>query len=1826
MMLLAVTLCTSTSLFSSHISGGEFHWECQGSGMYRIGLTLHRDCAGATLPATQTVLMQSSCFSFSIQLQLVGSFETSQLCPAQLPNSTCNGGALPGTEQYTYSALIPLPTCGIWTFSYTNIYRNEAIVNLATPGNKATYIMATMNSSVDVCQDSPLFINKPIPFVCLGEPVLYSFGVTDPTGDVLSYHFVSAKGANGNNIPYVAPNSGAVPIPGITLDQVSGEVQFTPMMLGNWVVVVRVDRRDTNGNLVASIIRDMQFVVHPCSNQPPDPDSGVITNLTGTAVQTAPRAVSLCPNGSFCFDLSITDPNPGDALLVSNNIAQALPGATLSTSGTNPLQVTVCWTPSVSPGVYTFQMLASDNACPILALQTYVYTVLIRPLPLLNFEFTPESCPGAGDGTLTAIPRSGGEPFTYVWNVPGTGPTITGVAGSYNVVATDAFGCESIMFTGEIPFADAVSVSIIGPDSSCAGAAIQLQGVVVNGTDPVWNSSGGTFIGNGSNVTYIPSQADVLAGSATITLSASAGPDCPPVTSTHVVGLANSFLGIAVVPGAITCNGSNDGTAVVEPVYPTHAYTWSFAIGETGPSITDLTPGQHSVTITHPLGCDTTLYFMITEPEPLEMELISLAHAPCDGEGSVEVLANGGTSPYVFAWSNGSSGATMQAQPGTYSAWATDVNGCPSDTLIVTIEGGTAPPSAHAGEDLVGCMGDLPVTLQGSVVNAQSGVWSGGSGSFNGSWPDVQYMPSMTDVQNGGVELTLTTVGSADCPPSTDQVWIALPNSFEGATLTGSDALCHGAFNGTASFSPVQPGSIHNWSQPTALTSPMATGLGAGPISVQVIDAYGCDTTLSIVIGEPEPLLISDLLVTHEGCAGDGDGSVLASVNGGTAPYLFAWSNGSDAPDITVVAGAWALMVTDANGCSVQDSATVLALGQPNAAQAGMDLVGCMAALPVDLNGSVTHASSGIWSGGSGTFSGTWPAIQYTPSAADIQVGSVELSLTTVGNTACPPATDVLILHLPNSFAGAVLLASDVLCNGTATGTATFTPNAPDLDLQWNDAAGQSTFTATGLVAGQYTVVASDTFGCDTTLSVTVGEPEPLSITDMAVTHEICAGDGNGSVSASVSGGTLPYVHAWNNGASSPSIAVGAGTWEVVVTDANGCSVQASATVNTTAGANTADAGPDLVHCHGDQVIALNGSVTNASGGSWSGGTGTFLGSWPTVGYLASTADVLNGGVELMLTTVGSTGCPPATDIVFIALSNAFLNASLTATDALCHDSTDGSIVFTPHMAGNTYLWDDPAAQTTATATGLPAGIWTLIVSDGWGCDTTLNATIQHPEVLIINDALINATTCHAGDDGSASLVIEGGTPTYSVTWSNGSTGATIVGLEAGSYTASVSDAQGCTAEATVIVEEPEAITLDVQAPDTVCINVPMEFSASAKGGTGSLEVNWGNLGVGGTVQASFSQSQTVQVTVSDATGCVGPLFTLPITVLDLNSASLVTHGDTTVCAGGSAQVRAELFNYAGEATMVWPQLGAFGNGPFTVPVSQSIDIVVQVTDVCSAMLEGMVELRMEGAPDLELNDIIAEGCAPLGVAFPDLTEGGTWLAQWDLGNGQSSTASAPTAVYLAGTHNVQLTLTSAMGCSGSTVLEGLVVSHAAPDAAFSASAWSADMNTALIFTDESGAGVVMQQWSFGDGGHGSGPSIEHVFHYPGTYEVMLHVVDGNGCSATVSHQVEIDHTHELILPNAFSPSPLGANGGVWIPDDLSNDVFYAFAVDVADFNMRIHNRWGEMIFESSDVSRGWDGYYLSQLCPQDVYMVRTWVRFKDGQELLKYTDLTLFR
>ncbi len=1580
---------------ATHMSGGEIYWDCIGPNQYRITMVIYRDCFGINVDPSYNLVLTSPCGNRNLTVSTPGGVEISQLCDIELPNSTCNGGVLPGIQQYIYTGTITLPPCDSWTVSYTNIYRNAAIANLTNPGQQRTYIRAVFNTEEAPCNDSPQLSNTAIPYVCLGYPITYSFGAYDPESDSLSYELIPAMGIAGAPLNYVNPYSGAVPIPGLTLDPATGEVNFTLNTIGNWVVVVQVNHW-VDGVIVGHIIRDMQFVAYPCDNIPPDPATGLVQDMSGQAIQTGPRAVEVCQSGDFCFEMVISDPNATDVLEAFSNVQQNLPGSTFSYTGINPITATVCWTAGAgAAGFYPFIVNVSDGACPIPAFQTYIYAVRVLPGLTATLEVVDENCLGTADGSI-------------------------------------------------------------------------------------------------------------------------------------------------------------------------------------------------STTIT------------------------------------------AGTGPYSYDWSNGSSEASITGGPGDYSVVIEDSNGCISQPLGATIGTTGLPNVADAGADLNGCLG-VPVDVTGTVQNATSGVWSGGQGTITGTGLNVQYTPSQADLLAGGATLTLTTTGNTGCPPATDQVFIALANSFADAEVSAVDATCYSAADGSASFSPETDGFTYLWSDPAAQTTATATGLAAGNYTVTVTDALGCSITLDTSVGPQDPLTIGSITATDEGCLGDGDGTATATASGGTAPYTFTWSNGADGPSIIATSGTYTVSVTDANGCApASDLVTIGAQGIPNEANAGPDVVGCLNSLPVALSGSVINATGGTWSGGAGSFTGTGLDVLYMPTAEEIQAGGVELSLTTTGNTVCAAASDNVFVNLSNAFLNAAVSSIDATCSDASNGSATFAPDAAGLGYLWSDPAAQTTATASGLSAGNYQVTVTDALGCDTTMSALIGPPGPIAIVELSATNESCLGDGDGTASVSVSGGTQPYAYTWSTGDTGPSISATSGTYSVSITDANGCTpATGQVTIDPQGLPNSADAGQDMVGCLNSLPVTLYGAVTNAPNGAWSGGSGTFLGTGPVVQYMPSPAEVQAGGVQLTLSTIGNTACPPAQDQVYIALSNSFLQASISVTGTSCNGLLDGVAVFTPDAPDMAYQWNDPAAQTTATATGLPAGTYSITVTDPLGCDSTFAATIVEPNPLAIASATATVVTCHGGADGTVELQITGGTSPYAVQWNNGIVGQSPVGLEAGTYGATVTDAQGCTASASVTVDQPDPMQLTATVPDTVCVNAPVTLSANAGGGTGALTISWGALGQGPSVDASFGSTTVVNVSVVDAAGCSGPVLNLPVHVLDLLNAELLTYGDTTVCPGGSGVVGASVTGYAGAYTMVWPQIGAFGNGPFTVPIVADIDLAVEVSDACMNELDGIVALRLDEPPAVQLPPIIAEGCAPLNVQLPDLGLGAGLTYAWDLGNGETSNAVAPVVDYPAGTYTVGLVVSTALGCTVGGQATGQVIAHEPPTAAFTASTWNTDVaNGTIVFTNQSSGSIATNQWQFGDGGTATTTSPTYAFTEVGTFDVELWVIDDYGCVDSVLHPVTITITpvYDITVPTAFTPNPNGGNGGAWDPNDLSNDVFYPFADDVDDFRMRIFNRWGELVFESDDIRRGWDGYYRGQLSPQDVYVVQTWFRFVDGKQIEKLSDLTLFR
>ena len=421
---------------ATHIAGGNISYTCTGNpNEFEVSLTLYRDCSGISAPATANITFTNSCglanpmLALTLAAVLPGeTAEVSQLCPTSLGQSTCNGGTFPGIEQYVYTGIVTFPdACDSWTMSYNVCDRNTS-VNLT--GTNCFNIVSTLNSVTSPCNTSPTIItNYPIPYVCNGQMVSHNFGVVEPDGNNLQFSFTNALTTGSTNINYNAGFTAGVPISGITIDANTGQVSFLPVLNGNFVVAVLIEEFDGAGNLVGSMIHDIQFVVQTCTNNGVVSPSGTSNfNNNGTnATLSASNIISMCDGDSFCVDFEFSDPDMDD-LFLGTNALDILPGATFTQAGTNPAVGTLCW--SYTDG-YTGNLIsitASDSVCPTPSNVSFILNLDIPPP--LNASLDDTIC---GD-QLSNLKAFGTAPV--VWTVLSGDPIVVGTNFTCNPCTT----------------------------------------------------------------------------------------------------------------------------------------------------------------------------------------------------------------------------------------------------------------------------------------------------------------------------------------------------------------------------------------------------------------------------------------------------------------------------------------------------------------------------------------------------------------------------------------------------------------------------------------------------------------------------------------------------------------------------------------------------------------------------------------------------------------------------------------------------------------------------------------------------------------------------------------------------------------------------------------------------------------------------------------------------------------------------------------------------------------------------------------------------------------------------------------------------------------------------------------------------------------------------------------------------------------------------------------------------------------------------------------------------------------------------------------------
>ncbi len=778
-------------------------------------------------------------------------------------------------------------------------------------------------------------------------------------------------------------------------------------------------------------------------------------------------------------------------------------------------------------------------------------------------------------------------------------------------------------------------------------------------------------------------------------------------------------------------------------------------------------------------------------------------------------------------------------------------------------------------------------------------------------------------------------------------------------------------------------------------------------------------------------------------CFGSVGTTLTANGVGGLAPYTYLWNTGATTQSITAAtAGTYSVIIDDGTSCPIAFD-TVIVTDFPSAiiADAGPDRIECNSSSPfaIPLNGSVQAATGGIWSStGTGSFSPNNSTLNanYLPSPAELAAGSVLLTLTTTGNGTCPADTDQVFIRISNA---AIVNAGNpqtvcannpnVSLNGTVSGitttgtwttngTGSFLPNANTLNATYVPSqadinSGSVLLTLTSTNNGICNPVAS-------TVTITIN---PTPIVNAGNNTNVCTNNPNVNLNGLVSGivtntGTwsssgngifLPNTNTLNAVYIPSQSDLNLGSVQLILnaTNIGNCSA-VSDTINITFGPiPIVNAGADVVRCRNNiGTIGLNANITGgASAGIWTtNGTGTFSPNNTTLNanYIPSQADILNGNVQLILSTTNhaSNGCLIVRDTLQIQFTpapivnagadqtvcanniNINLNGTISGGASTGFWSSNGTGNFLPNSSSLNATYVPSAAEISSgnpiriilSSTGNSAGSC-LAVSDTMFVNITPAPIVQ---------AVADFTICSTNPVISLSATISGGATT-GIWTSNGSGVFNNPSLLNPTYTPSSTDitngsvqfvlsSTGNTNNSCAIVRDTVTVTIvplaTVTANQTVItrcrnnigtINVSANFTGAATG------ISWSTTGTGsfanpGLASTNYVPSNAdinsntsiflIATSSGNASGLCAPI--ADTIVLNFTPAPIVSAGaNINVCANniGSGVVLNGSIS-GGASTGIW---SSNGSGTFNNPNLLNAIYTPSASDISN----GIVTLKL---------------------------------------------------------------------------------------------------------------------------------------------------------------------------------------------------------------------------------------------------------------------------
>lgn len=1073
-----------------------------------------------------------------------------------------------------------------------------------------------------------------------------------------------------------------------------------------------------------------------------------LNNNTGTLLVNSNISDEICNNNQGSIDLTVSGGNGSISYIWSN-------GAT-SQDITN-----------LNSGNYTVTI---EDASHCSSINNFVIGNSSGNLNIVNTNISNETC-NSSNGSFEITVTGGDGNYTYNWNNGATTQDITNLSqGSYSCTVTDGNGCQD--FTGSQYIFNTggnleIETQLI--TNEICGNGLGSANINVSGGDSLYSY----LWSNGSTSQDL---INVNQGNYTVTVSDGSG--CSQTENVYIDNTQGTLTYLNTIISNENC-GNSQGSLDVNFSGGTSPFSYYWNTGATSQDISNLSAGVYSLTINDANGCELFISDTVkNNANNLNYSTIVTNEICSNSQGSIDLTVSGGTPPYSYNWNNSLTNEDISGiASGTYSCTITDANGCSISTNNILINNNSGNLSvSHTSTDEVcsNSSGSIDLTVTGGVTPI----------TYN--WSNTESTEDILNLSAGNYFYTVTDANGCEI---TDNIII---NNNQGSLNIDSILITNEICNNNSgsiniSVSGQSGNTYYQWSN--SATTQDINLLNEGTYSCTVTDDNGCSVSTGnlTLANDAGTLSVIDIQTNDETC-GNGLGTINLTIQGGTAPIIYYWSNSATTQDITNLSSdVYYCTITDANNCSLITQATIgNSSGSLNVNNYNINNATCG-----NSNGSIDINIIG----GTSPYNYSWSNSATTQDIYSLAAGTYNCQITDANN--CSYLYSGTVDNVGANLTISNSSIQNEIC-GNSHGSIDITVSGGDSPYTFNWSNSSNTEDISLLNSGLYTVTITDFNGCSYSDSFNlINEIGNLSIDTIIVYDENC-GNSDGEIDLNYVGGNSPMSVIWNNNSTDEDIEdLSAGTYYVTITDNFGCSITDSAIVNNNAnGLSVSNTIVNNENC-ADSSGSINITIT--------GGSTPYNFIWNTGDNTEDISNLTSGNYSCTITDANNCNLYVNQQIINntsgISLQNAY-----TGNETCGSSNGYVDIVVSGGNTPYSYHWSNDS--TTEDLLNIHAGTYSCTVTDNSGCSiiTDTYTITNSASNLAISNTIANDTCGYS--TGEINTNVNGGFAPYTFNWNNGDTTQNINMLSAGNYTITITDATGCTTSETYQISNVSDVNL----------------------------------------------------------------------------------------------------------------------------------------------------------------------------------------------------------------------------------------------------------------------------------------------------------------------------------------------------------------------------------------------------------------------------------